>query len=479
MGNSPDTRDTSPEINSTQFLRRIHRLDLDAIDSLHAALYPQLYRYAFYSLGERAVSQEIASDAFLKLVGAIRQRAAPADLTAWLLAAAAEQVQERLLAPISASPGAAGSQGGDQARYGTLFRRSLHKISPDQQHFMAQRFSQAAGFAQVAGWLGYQEPQLRSLQFQSLNSLLGALGGKAVTKSDETLERALQVCLQHLEQGSRLDELSLSYPKWTEELRALLEVANFSQYPGGIDPRQKPQPQAGMQGLDEAMQRSRTEMLQAAQAGLSRPQPARLAARLVLGLCTVCLLVACGAALAFGATRSIPGAPLYSAKTGLEQLRLELTIDPSSRLQLAQQYDQRRVQEVQEILHLGQVREVVFSGLLEQNPATGWKVGGVTLLVSPETEIVGDVQPGYSATVRGNTTADGTVQADQLQMRELVVQGELQSLSEFNLQVDGLLVTVTPATIWQGEAAVGQRVVVYLHLPESGLPEGRLVEVVD
>lgn len=477
MGNSPDAQTARHEFDTREFARRIQKRDLSALSDLHEAFYPRLYRYAFYSLGQHQASQEVAAEAFLKLVGELRQRSVPRDLPTWLFAAAFESVRARIPPTPAGNLPEADSQQDEGGKYGPLFRRSLHKLPPDQQHFLGLRFTQQFSWGQIGSWLSLQEHQLRTLQFCALNALLEALGGKPVLRSEETLERALQVCIQNLESGNRLEELAASYPKWREELYALLEVAHFSQYPGGIDPRQKLQPAAGMEELQAAQGRSREEFLQATQVSLTWRQPTRWLGWLVGWLVAVCLLTTCGAVLTANSARAIPGSPLYSAKQGIEELRLNLTRDPSARLQLVQLYDQRRLEEVQELLRKGQARYVVFSGVLQQDTRTGWQVGLVKLLVSPETEILGSLRPGYTVTVQGSTTSSDQVQANQLQMREVRVQGQVQSLSEFKLQVDGLLVTVTPETIWQGQAKVGDQVVVYLLLPSSGMPEARLVEV--
>ncbi len=224
------------DFSSGNFQRSVQRLEPSALEALHSAFFPKLYRYALYSLGERAASQEMASEVFLKLVGQLRQGVKLRNLPGWLFAAAAEQVQARIQDSFPGRSSEMAVEQGELGKYGPLFRRSLHKLAPEQQHFLALRFSQEASLAEIAGWLGKQELELRSVQFQSLNALLGALGGKPIIQAEEPMERALQVCLQNLGGGSRLDEISASYPKWSQELHALLEAAHFSQYPGGDRP---------------------------------------------------------------------------------------------------------------------------------------------------------------------------------------------------------------------------------------------------
>jgi hypothetical protein len=71
------------------------------------------------------------------------------------------------------------------------------------------------------------------------------------------------------------------------------------------------------------------------------------------------------------------------------------------------------------------------------------------------------------------------VQADRLQMREIRMRGKIQSLTEENLVIDGVQVSLTPGTIWQGEATTGSRVIAYLLLPSDLPPQARLIEVIE
>ncbi len=71
------------------------------------------------------------------------------------------------------------------------------------------------------------------------------------------------------------------------------------------------------------------------------------------------------------------------------------------------------------------------------------------------------------------------MQAERLKMREIQMRGKIQSLSEENLVIDGVQVSLTPETIWQGQAAPGSRVIAYLLLPANMPPQACLVEVVE
>ena len=367
----------SPATNfsSGTFLRSVQRLELSALEALHDTFFPKLYRYALYSLGERAASREIASDVFLKLVGQLRQgvqAAQPAGLVVCgRRRAGAGRIQDLFLGRSSEMA----VEQGEQGKYGSLFRRSLHKLSPEQQQFLALRFSQKATLQVIAGWLGKQELELRSLQFRSLNALLGALGGKPITQAEESMERALQVCLQNLGGGSRLDEISASYPKWSQHCTHFWRRLIFRSIRGGST-RQQTNPLAGMENLQAAQDRSKAEFLQAAQVSITQPQPGRTGRWLVVSMAVLLLIAACGLAMAALSANSVPGNALY----GVQRVSKSCAgADPVSlcRLEVQLLLDQRRLDEVNEMLDQGLAGAVVFSGVLEQNQGERWQVGGV------------------------------------------------------------------------------------------------------
>ncbi len=112
---------------------------------------------------------------------------------------------------------------------------------------------------------------------------------------------------------------------------------------------------------------------------------------------------------------SVPGNALYGVQRGFEELRLALTRYPSARMEVELSYDQRRLDEVKEMLDQGWAGAVVFSGVLEQNQGERWQVGGVPVSVSPETEILGSIQPGLCChgTGGGHTGGDGAGRAPE------------------------------------------------------------------
>jgi hypothetical protein len=105
----------------------------------------------------------------------------------------------------------------------------------------------------------------------------------------------------------------------------------------------------------------------------------------------------------------------------------------------------------------------------------------VRVQVPGDAQIVGAIRSGFSVTIQGKTGAGGVVVAQRLQMREVVIQGQIETLSleEGRLVVSGLEIGLTAETILVGSPAVGNRVSVRMLLLPDGRPQARLVEILE
>ncbi len=122
--------------------------------------------------------------------------------------------------------------------------------------------------------------------------------------------------------------------------------------------------------------------------------------RLATGLVSALfLLVLLGGTLTVLAQRSLPGEPLYSLKRAGETLRLSLTLDPDQRAQLLENYNQHRQTEVKLLLERSQVAAVDFYGQVETVTGTTLRLAGLTLQLTPETKITGNLAAGAQVKV--------------------------------------------------------------------------------
>ena len=63
--------------DESSLLRRLNSLDPETITWLHQRFYPEVYRYAHYRIGNVETAEDIASEAFLRLLDAIHNGKGP------------------------------------------------------------------------------------------------------------------------------------------------------------------------------------------------------------------------------------------------------------------------------------------------------------------------------------------------------------------------------------------------------------------
>jgi uncharacterized membrane protein YgcG len=117
----------------------------------------------------------------------------------------------------------------------------------------------------------------------------------------------------------------------------------------------------------------------------------RLATGLISALLMVVLL---GGTLSVLAQRSLPGQPLYSLKRAGETLRLSLSFDPVTRAQLIENYNQRRQVEAKLLLEQGQVAMLSFMGQVETLTNTSLTLDGQIIQITPQTKVTGNLAVG-------------------------------------------------------------------------------------
>jgi hypothetical protein len=126
--------------------------------------------------------------------------------------------------------------------------------------------------------------------------------------------------------------------------------------------------------------------------------------RLAAGLATVLLvMVLLGGTLNLAAQRSLPGDTLYWLKQAGENLRLSLSQDPMRREELLEAFNRRRLSEIEALLEQAKEAEVTFEQTIESLTATAVKVDGVTVEITAETEIIGQLAVGARVQVEAVT----------------------------------------------------------------------------
>ncbi len=241
------------------------------------------------------------------------------------------------------------------------------------------------------------------------------------------LDRILDECQARLRAGESLESCLAAYPEYRHELRPLLSMAATLQRVDWPQPR----PQAIALGEQRML---------AAAAKKFRPQPVskssltgytarvinlltgkermdmRLAYRFALAAVVVVLLLGGGGWMTRASASALPGDTLYPLKTTLEIIRLLLTFDPDAQAQLEQQIQATRQQEVQAVIEEGRVVDVHFSGELTAFDSVSWTIGGFTVNLDADTEVVGLPILGATVDVKATVQADGSLLARRLEV---------------------------------------------------------------
>ncbi|MDD1751316.1 MAG: DUF5667 domain-containing protein, partial [Methanothrix sp.] len=264
------------------------------------------------------------------------------------------------------------------------------------------------------------------------------------------LEEILEICLEKLEAGVAPEDILSSFPDQANELRPLLlAIVEGRQLAAEISPQ------------PSAQTLSRAQFLTAA-AGLA-PAPRKLRFTLLhLRLATSSLIVVgilaavlLGTGLASAA--ALPGDVFYPVKLMVEQIQLNIVQDPPARLELQENYDDRRLAEVERLNEIKRRQPVTFSGLLEQTGPDQWRVGTLPLIFSQGVAKPVGLNDAY-VQITGYADND-SVEVESLQPRELQWSGILQKFDDQSWLIGGVTLLINDNTQMSGGTPqVGQSV---------------------
>ncbi|MCA9975833.1 MAG: hypothetical protein KC413_08780, partial [Anaerolineales bacterium] len=214
---------------------------------------------------------------------------------------------------------------------------------------------------------------------------------------DEYFEVTLIECLDALEQGEPIDQILARYPDLAAELRPVLETAVTL-------------PQINVQPSLAAQHRSRDVFLAQAAAQKEtrtvRPLPWFNLRRILMPIASLALVVILFAAgLGPLSADALPGDALYGAKILVENARSAFTTNPATDAALNEQFNQRRIQEINSLLAENRAADVAFTGEVEAIQPGLWTISGLDTEINGDTQIFGgNPLIGQMAMVEGRTT---------------------------------------------------------------------------
>lgn len=180
-------RSTPSIMTLEDHLTRAKKQDMQSLAALHDQLYPLVYRYVSYRLEDEQAREDIVSETFVRLLDVLHRPGQNVqDVRAWLIGTAAHLVSDHYRRqyrrpesgldqhedlPDRHTPEHAAEQ--NQAR--SEVHRALKKLTGDQQHVLALRFSQEFSLEETARLMKKSVNAVKVLQFRALAALRRAM----------------------------------------------------------------------------------------------------------------------------------------------------------------------------------------------------------------------------------------------------------------------------------------------------------------
>jgi len=268
----------------------------------------------------------------------------------------------------------------------------------------------------------------------------------------------LDICLARLNKGEDLETVLVDYPQQAAELRPLL-IAALKASRSGVPLRVPASAQ-----ID-----SRTRFLVEAQRRQTKPMGFLPRFKLTGALAAIAIIVFAGIfGTGLASAETVPGETLYPVKRVVEQAQLVLTTNQSTRLDLEEEFDRRRVAEAEELEQEGRTEPVTVAGPLEELDDKSWSVGGVKLNLTPDQIILARTLLGSYIEVKGKIRGEEGIEVENLELRLFTFTGTIEEISGKEWKVSGVKVLVMDSTQVSGKPRVGKRVeLTTLHYDED------------
>lgn len=210
---------------------------------------------------------------------------------------------------------------------------------------------------------------------------------------------ALEFCLREIEEGVDIETALARFPEYREELRPILETSVKARAMAVPEPSQ------------DVVLRSRARVLQrAAELREMRSAPRRrvipLFQRLAISFTLAAIFLLSGNGLLSASASALPGERLYPVKRGWENVRLFFIFDAEARELLANEFENERLHEANELLADGRHEVIEFAGVFMQVNGQTY-VSGLQVILPANMTLP---ENGDAVIVSGRTNAQGYVE---------------------------------------------------------------------
>lgn len=157
---------------------------------LHDRLFERLFRYARFRLDDPAAAEDLASEAFLRLLEAARKKTRSIEnIDGWLMGTLSnlvnDQLRQRYRKPTSGLDETLVNQLPspqtlvEQSERQDTVALALARLTEDQQQVLSLRFGAEMSLAETAQVMDKNENAIKALQFRALNALKRQLAEEA------------------------------------------------------------------------------------------------------------------------------------------------------------------------------------------------------------------------------------------------------------------------------------------------------------
>jgi RNA polymerase sigma-70 factor (ECF subfamily) len=174
-------------IDDDRALDGLQNLDQQAVGAIYDKYFSEIYRYVLYRIGDATLAEDIASDAFVRLLEAVQSGRPPqTNLKGWLIGTASHVVTDHLrrkyrrpeeeISETMPDRGPSLAAEVDQREQNRAVNDAYAQLTPEQQHVLALRFGQGYSLEETAATMNKNVNAVKALQFRALAALQREVG---------------------------------------------------------------------------------------------------------------------------------------------------------------------------------------------------------------------------------------------------------------------------------------------------------------